>query len=209
MLPSLRDALTHPRSFFVREAADPGLRGPVAIVSVLAVVGLLSSIPAFRALVGAVPEGARTFVVIGLVVGGIVGLLRPFVIWLAYALMFHGLSALFDAEGEFRDLFALAGWGFAPNVVSAVVRGVVIALLVAGAGFSSPGDGLRTVQSGMAGPVGLLLQGFSLLMTLWSAWLWTHAVEAARGIPRRQAAIVVGVVVVVGVLVGYVPRLLL
>lgn len=206
---ALREATTKPGSFFPREAADPDLTGPVVVVSVVAVIGMLSSVPVFRAMFEALPAGAGPFVLIGLVVGAVVGLAAPFVVWLVYALLFYGLSALLGGEGSFRDLFRVVGWGFAPNAISALVGGLVTVWLVAGVDFSDPQQAQQFAQSASTGPLGLFHLGVSLLMTLWSAWIWTHAVAATRRLPVRAAAISVGVVVFVGLVVGLVGRFFL
>lgn len=202
MLSALREALTSPASFFEREAADPGLRGPVAVVAVLAVAGAVGSIPTLQATLGAAPEGAAPFVLVGSVVGVLFGLVVPFVVWLLYALLFYALSSLFDGEGEFRDLFALVGWGFAPRVLAALVGAAVTFLLLPAGGFSDPQAAGQFAQAVATDPLGIVSRAFGLLMTLWAAWVWTHAVAAARNLSRRDAAITVGVVVGAGVLLG-------
>lgn len=204
MSTALREALTRPASFFPREAEDPGLRGPVMVVAVVALVGLLGSVPVFRAVLGAVPAGAEPFVVVGLAVGAVVGLAGPFVVWLVYTLLFYGLSVLFVGEGSFRDLFVLVGWGFAPSVVSGVVGAAVLFVLVSGGEASDPQQAQQLAQSVTASPLGLLDRAVGLAMTLWSAWVWTHAVAAARDLSVRDAAVCVGVVVVAGILLGLV-----
>lgn len=203
---ALREATTDPASFFDHEADDPELRGPALVVVLVAVIGLLSSVPVFRALFGTVPPGAGPFVLVGLVVGAVIGLVTPFVIWLVYALLFYGLSALFGGEGSFRDLFRLVGWGFAPSAVSALVGGLVTVWLVSGVDFSNPQQAQQFAQAMKTDPLGLFHWGVSLLTTLWSAWMWSHAVGAARGLSRRDAWVSVGVVVLAGVLVGLVSR---
>ncbi|WP_255152508.1 Yip1 family protein [Halorarius halobius] len=202
MLSALRAALTDPASFFPREAEEPSLRGPVVVVAAVALVGLASSIPVFSAILGTVPSEAQPFVFVGLAVGAVTGLVGPFVVWLVYALLFYGLSALFNASGEFRDLFTLVGWGFAPRVVASLVSAVVLFLLVPESGFSDPTGAQQFARDVATSTLGLVGRGVGLLMTLWSAWVWTHAVAAARDVSKREAAISVGIVVGVGFLLG-------
>ncbi|MFB6149001.1 MAG: Yip1 family protein [Halobacteriales archaeon] len=202
MLAALRAALTDPASFFEREAAEPRLREPILIVAVVGIVGLLSSVPVFQAIMGAVPEAASPFVMIGLGLGAVIGLVSPFVIWLVYTVLFYGLSSLFDGIGEFRNLFAVVGWGFAPNILGQLVSGIVLVVLLSRGAFSNPQEAQQFARSATTGPLGVFNRGFGLLMTLWSAWIWTYAVAAVRGLSRREAAISVGVVVGAGILLG-------
>lgn len=208
MLASLQAALTSPASFFEREAEDPGLRGPVLIVAAVAVVGLLSTLPVMKMVLDTIPQAANPFVLIGLGVGAVIGLVGPFVVWLLYALLFFGISAVFDGDGEFRDLFALVGWGFAPKVLSGIVGGAVMLVLVSRGGISTPQQARQLSQAALTSPLGLFNRAFSLAMTLWSAWIWTHAVAAGRDLSRRAAAISVGVVVLASVALGLVSTVL-
>lgn len=202
MLSSLRSALVSPASFFQREAADPSLRGPVVIVAAVAVIGVLSSIPVMQATLGSMPEGASSFGVIGLVIGVVFGMIGPFIVWLLYALVFYLLSALFDGDGEFRDVFALIGWGFAPRIVSSIVGGAVVVVLVSQGEFATPQQVQQFSQSVLTSPLGVFNRVVSLAMTLWSAWIWVYAVREARDLSKRGAAITVGVVVFVAIVLG-------
>lgn len=207
---TLTAVLTDPESFFDREADDPRLRGPVAIVAVLALVGLASSVPVFRAVAGEVPADARPFVLAGLAIGALIGAAAPFVVWLVYALAFYLLSIPFDGEGAFRDLFALVGWGFLPRILASIVGGAVTLVLLTGGEFSlaDPRQARQFARGMTTSPLGLANRAFGLVMTLWSAWIWTHAVAAARDLETRRAGIVVGIVVAAGILLGLASTLL-
>lgn len=197
MLSALQNALTKPGTFFEREADDPRLLAPALVVAAVALVSLVSSVPVLQAVSRSVGAGARPFVLVGLLVGSLVGMVVPFVVWLLYSLVFYGISALFDGDGEFRDLFALVGWGFAPSVVSGVVGAVVTFVLVSNGDFSDPQAARQMAQASASSPLALLNRGVDIAMTLWSAWVWTYAVRAARDVELREAAITVGVVVAV------------
>lgn len=200
MLSALREAVASPASFFEHEAADPGLRGPVLVVAALALAGVLSSIPVFLTAANSVAQEAQPFVLAGLGIGVIIGAFAPFVVWLIYTLLFYGLSTLFDGSGEFRDLFALVGWGFAPRVLASLVGTVVTLVLLPESGFADPQAAQSFANEMTTNPLGIANRIFGLLMTLWAAWIWTHAVAAGRDLSRRDAAITVGVVVGLGVL---------
>lgn len=202
MLSALQRAVTQPASFFEHEARDPGVRRPATVVAFVAVLGLLSAIPVFQATLSALPPEASAFAAIGIAIGAIAGLLGPFVVWLVYTALFYLLSLVFDGTGEFRDLFAVVGWGFAPRVISSLVGTVILFVVFSGTDFSDPAQVQQFQRSFPTSPLGLTSQGVSVLVSLWSAWIWTHAVANARGLTVRQAAIVVGVIVGLGLLAG-------
>lgn len=209
MLAALREVLTDPESFFEAEADDPGLLGPAAVVVAVAVVGLLAALPVLRATLGAVPAGAGAFVAVGLAFGAVVALVTPFVVWLVYAGLFTLLSIPLDGDGEFRAVFALVGWGFAPRVLSGAVDGLLTFLWVQDVDFSDPEAVQGAGQALATEPLGIASQAFGILMTLWAAWIWTHAVAASRDLSVRRAAVPVGVVVGAGVLFGLASTYLL
>lgn len=202
MLSALQRAVTQPASFFEREARDPGLRRPALVVAIVALFGLLGTIPVFQATLSTLPPEASAFVAVGVAIGAVAGLLGPFVVWLVYAVLFYLLSLAFDATGEFRDLFAVTGWGFAPRVISSLVGAAVLFVAFSGLNFSDPAQVRQFQQSFPTSALGLVSQGVSVLTSLWSAWIWTHAVANVRNLSTRQAGLVVGVIVGLGIVVG-------
>ena len=202
MLAALRRAMTQPAAFFEDEAHDPGVRRPAAVVGLIAVIGLLSTLPILLTTLSALPAGANVFVAVGLLIGALAGLFGPFIVWLVYAGLFYLLSLAFDGTGSFRDLFAVTGWGFAPRVISSLIGAAILFIAVSGTNFTDPAQAQQFQQSFPTSPLGLISQGISIIISLWSAWMWTHAVANARELTTKQAGIVVGVIVTLGILGG-------
>lgn len=202
MLGALREALTRPAAFFEAEAEDPGLLQPAIVVGVVAIFGAIASFPTLQTTLGTVPEGAQVFVLVALVFGLLIGLVTPYVIWLVYALLFYGISALFDGEGEFRDLFAMTGWGFAPRIIASLASAAATFILLPSGGFQSPEAAAQFAQELATSPIGIASEVVGLLMTLWAAWVWTYAVAEARNLSVRDAAITVGIVVAAAVILS-------
>jgi len=201
--------MTQPAAFFEDEAHDPGVRRPAAVVGLVAVTGLLSALPILLTTLSALPAGADVFVAVGLLIGGLAGLFGPFIVWLVYAGLFYLLSLAFDGTGSFRDLFAVTGWGFAPRVVSSLIGAAILSIAVSGASLTDPTQAQQFQQSFSTSPLGLISQGISIIISLWSAWMWTHAVANARELTTKQAGIVVGVIVALGILSGLASTFLL
>lgn len=202
MLSALRRAVTQPASFFEQESRDPGLLQPAIVVGLVALFGLVSSIPVFQATFSALPEEAGVIVAVVSAIGAVFGVIVPFVVWLVYAVLFYLLSLAFDSSGEFRDLFAVIGWGFAPRIVSSVVSAVVLFLVFSGQDFGDPTQVQQFRRTFPTSPLGLASQAVGILTSLWSAWIWTYGVATTRDLTTRQAGIVVGVIVGLGILLG-------
>jgi hypothetical protein len=202
VLSALQQALTEPASFFEAESHEPSLGQPAVVVGLVAVAGILGSIPTTLVVVDSLPPGAGIIAAFGLAVGSITNVIGPFVSWLiVVAALFLG-SVLVDGDGELRDLFALVGWGFAPRVVVPIVGGVGSFVLISGTDFSDPQQAQQLSQMATTGTFGLVTQGVNAATFLWAGWMWTHALANARRITTRSAAVIAGAVVFVQILLN-------
>lgn len=192
--------LTHPDEFFAERTDDPGLRGPVLIVLAVGVLGLLSAVPSLLLVLRGIPAEARAIVGAGLAIGAAFGLVGPFVVWLLYAIVFYAISMVFDATGSFRELFVLTGWGFLPRILGAAVSAVVMFVVVGTTAAPETAEAMaafnRQLQSD---PLVRASTVVGIAITLWSGYLWTHAVATARDLTVRQAAVVVGIPVALSI----------
>lgn len=202
MLSALQRAVTQPASFFRTESRDPGLLQPALVVGAIAVVGVIGSIPTILAVFEALPAGAGVFAAVGFAIGGVFGLITPFITWLIVAVLFFIGTLVVGGDGSFRDLFALVGWGFAPRVIASVVGAIVSFVFVSGTDFSDPQQASQLSQMVATSTIGLVSQGVSVVTYLWAGWIWTHAVANARDVSVRKAGLVVGVVVLLAILVN-------
>jgi hypothetical protein len=200
MLDDALQAITDPAAFFEGRGDHPGARGPALVVLAVGIVGLLSALPVFLFVYRSVPSGARGFFLVGAGAGVVGALVGPFVIWLLYAGAFHLLTALFDAEGEFRDTFLLSGWGFLPRLLASLVSGAALLVALTGASPAATPEATRTVAADLRGrPLVRAASAVGILTTLWSGYVWTHAVAAARSVSVREAAIAVAVPVTLAI----------
>lgn len=191
------DILFSPDRFFRERADDPGLGGPIAVVAVVALLGAVAAYPASQALAEALPAEAQGFSGLSIataVVGAFVG---PFVVWILFAAVFHGLSAvLYDAEGSFGETLAFTGWGFVPAIVTAIV-GVVVGFLVWGSvqypDFTDPRAVQQFAREIRQRPEFLVSSVVGLVVLVWRGMLWTFAMQHCRNIEFRQALVTVGV----------------
>lgn len=192
--------LTDPQAFFADRGDDPGLRGPALVVLVVGVLGLLSAVPTLLLVLRGVPPAARGIVGVGLAIGAVFGLVGPFVVWLLYAIVFYALSMVFGGEGEFRELFALTGWGFLPRVLGAAVSAVVLFVVVGSVSAPESAEAMRAFQQQLQShPLVRASTVVGIGISLWSGYIWTHAVATARNLPVRRAAATVGLPVAVSI----------
>jgi len=129
----------------------------------------------------------------------------PLIAWIAFTAVFYLLSWPIASESGFDRTASLIAWGFVPQLLAS---GVTLVALVA----AFPATPIELWRIGVTIPARLYASppGFDPLFaatavvgvgcTLWSGYLWAHAVAAARGVTLRQGLAVVAVptVLVVG-----------
>lgn len=193
--------LTNPGDFFDERAAGPSLTGPAAVVALLALLGVASTVVTLLQMMNALPEDVRPFFVVGGLFGSLVAVVVPLVTWLLYALAFHVITYFFDGEGEFRRTFIFTGWGFVPRLFTALVS-LVVTVYVSTA-VQPPADPAGFTAYSQQLQSSALLQASSavgVLFTLWSAYIWVAAVQRARDVTRFQAAVAVAIPVAIAIL---------
>jgi len=205
-MPSIGALLTEPESFFRERRNSPSLKGPIAVVTAVALLGAVGAVIQFRAMSAIFSDlggEAGAFAGAFQAVGIVIALVTPFIFWVLYAGLFHGISIIFDGKGPFTTTLALVGWGFVPNVVSSLftvllnfyrfnVRGVAPADVTQ----ESMQQFQQQVQSG---PLVALAGVVGLVFTLWSGLLWAFAMKHARTLSMREAVLTVVLPVLVGV----------
>lgn len=206
-MPSVLTLVTDPDAFFRRRASDPSLKGPAAVVAVVAAVSALGALLQYRFMselfASSGASGGFVTAIQGLSVAFALAL--PFVMWLVYAGLFHAISALFDGDGEFSTTMAFVGWGFVPSVLGSIASAAINYYRFNVQGIDVPAEMTMEAyrqfsRSLQIGPLVALSAALSITFTLWSAFLWTFAVKHARNLTVREAAMAVAVPVGIGLL---------
>lgn len=206
MVEQILEVLHDPGSFYERDEAASSVAVPAAVVVALAAIGGVTGWLSWQttSTMFARMDGGGSGV--AQAVGGVtvvVSLLGPFVSWLLYAGAFHAMGRLLQGEGSFRATFVFTGWGFLPRLLAAVVN-LAATWHVLGA-VSVPTEvtpaSMQAYSSQVQShPATLAATVVGVAVLLWSAYVWTHAVEAAHDLEREDAAIAVGVPVAIALI---------
>lgn len=194
---ALVDLLTDPDAFFadVAAAESPSLRGPILVVSGVAVVSAASSAVVFATLRQLLPAATQSLASLVLATALLGAFLGPFVVWPVLSGVFHGISSLFDGAGGFRRTLVVVGWGFLPAVAYAVVSlGFTVVAL---RGVTPPTGGDPAAYAAFArrlqrDPLLRIAGALHVVFTLWQGSLWTFGLRRARGLSLRESAMTVG-----------------
>lgn len=201
--------LTNPRMFFdTLEVLPVSLGMPALIVLAVGVIAAITAYLASSALMNAIaiPDVQRLGGVFG-VVGGIGSLIVIVLVWVIITAVFFAISMAFKGRGEFNRLLAYVGYGHLPQVI-----GGVITLALTWNYYSNlripPLTTPEAIQewatSISSDPALQLANVISLLFLLWSANIWIFGVRSGRKLSTRDAAITVGVPVLLYILIIYV-----
>lgn len=166
MSPNIVAPLVDPWSFFDRDPS-PSVVGPALVVVTSALLTTLAGVVTL-AQYGAESGLLPSDLLFVAVFSGVTGLIGAVTSWGLYTVVFYGLSALVGGDGPLKTLFARVGWGFLPQVIGSAVS---LAFVV--------------VLDWWLGPA------VTLVALLWSAVIWTAAIERSRQVRRRWAVAIV------------------
>ncbi len=203
--PSIMELFTNPRGFFEALEANPvSLRVPALIVLAIGVLGAISAYQLFALLMSAmaIPGVEGLGGVFG-IVGAISALIFTLLMWVIYTAIFFVISIAFKGRGDFNRLLSYVGYGHLPQVI-----GGVISLFLTWSFLSTLRVPALTTPEAIAAwsmsitkdPTMQLATVVGLLFLLWSANLWIFGVRSGRNLSTRNAAISVGVPVLLFIL---------
>lgn len=190
---------------FFRRRIDPSHVGPSLIVGSIVALSFIQHMLIEVTVVSQMPYRGLLFLLAPRsVLVHLYVLVRPFVIWVMYAIAFHILSGLFGGTGPFRRTLLLTGWGFLPQIPAKLLA--VVSTLIVVDRVPVPGwqtfDAYRylvQLQSHALMEVPVVI---GLFLTLWALpdVLWVYAVKHARNLNQWQAIITVNIPVGITVL---------
>ncbi len=215
----LRRLVADPAAFF--ETASPSAAASAGVLAAVAftclgvlgpVLSLLRSpvIPD-EAVFDAFPPIRYATAEWGVSLPGVVGVLLavllvgPMLVWLAFTALFYLLSWPVADERGFGTTAGLVAWGFAPQLVANVAAVAVLAVAFPASPTEIWGLGVTVPARIYASPPSFdplfaAVTAVGVGCTLWSGYLWAHALAVARGLTLRQgiAVVIVPTVLVLG-----------
>ena len=153
--------ITNPDRFFAElSGRDASLKTPFAIVLVSAIAPAIANMICYSSI--AVPP--RT----------IVGLIAPFIGWFLCVGAFYAISILFRGVGSFKRVLEFTGYGFIPQIPSAILNAILLPILL---------PLLSSHSQFMMYAIAII----GLLFFLWSVAIWVFAVKRARNLSTQDS----------------------
>ena len=207
------DILISPNAFFRNAITEKeSLKVPLLIVLCGAIVAAVHAYPVgglTGKMMSALIPGMATIVTLSAVIGALVAI---FLIWIVMTGIFYGLSFLFKGQGSFRRCLEFTGYGYLPQILGSVIS-VIVAFMyvpkvvvpqISAAAMQDPQAIQDAVKALMHDPAMMVMTQviavISIVFFLWSANNWIFGMKYARNLSMRDAAICVGLWVILYVL---------
>ncbi|PXF58208.1 MAG: hypothetical protein C4B59_13765 [Candidatus Methanogaster sp.] len=118
----------------------------------------------------------------------VIGLITPFIWWFLCTGAFYALSAFIGGVGSFKRVLEFTGYGFIPQILSAIFNTVIIYTLL-------------PLLASLPQFIMYVIAVIGLLLLLWSVAIWVFAVKHSRNLSTQYALFIVASSVVAGRLV--------
>lgn len=209
MSPSLIDILFQPDAFFEQVLKEgESLKIPALIVLtggiIAAAYGYLMGELSARMMAALMP-GMDVIILISAILGALVG---TFIFWGVAAGVFYIISIFFKGSGSFNRVLEVVGYGYLPQILGSLITLVaaiwylpkIAVPQLAKSALDDPEIIEAAVAAFMHDPAMIELTQITSLIAivfmLWSANIWIFGMKHARVLTMRDAAICVGVPVV-------------
>jgi hypothetical protein len=210
---SLIDVLFRPDEFFGRlKTGSANLKIPALIILAggitAAIYGYLLGGLSGKMMADIMP-GMDTIVMVSATAGA---LIMTFIFWLIVAGVFYLISSFFKGQGSFNRVLEIVGYGYLPQIAGSLIT-VVAAIVylpqiavptLTKAALEDPAMIEQVTIAFRHDPAMMMLTQITTLVSivfmLWSAHIWIFGMKHARGLSPRDAAICVGVPIVLYVL---------
>jgi len=184
------EVLTNPNGFFHKKINDEvEMKTPLMIMAVLAVISAISAVLVIQKTMELLPPEAAPFASIGMILGVIGAIIGTILMWVIYTGAFYIISMFFGGDGNFKRLLEFSSYGFIPSMASGLLSTYYTIDLFDKIDFNNPEMIEQTLT---ADPSMKIATVIGLIFLLWSANIWVFAISYARNISVKNAAITVG-----------------
>lgn len=201
MVSSILLLCTDPDGFFRRDPKDwSGLKIPAAIVFAAGIIGAIAAYPVSQTMLKILPENLQAASGLVGVIGTVGAIAGTFIAWVAYTAVFFILSMIFMGKGTFTRTLAAMGYGFIPAAIGNFLNLILYWYYLPGIQVTPVKD-VMDIQSATAtlthSPVFQITGIIGIIFLVWSASIWIFGLRSSRGLTLRNAAISVGIPVLV------------
>ncbi len=189
---SITQILTDPDNFFSEKMRHNIKFGtPLLIIGLLAILSAINAMIVAQMIMEVLPAEAAAFAGVGAAIGGAAALITTIIMWIVYAAVFYGISALLGGEGEFKRVLEFVAYGFIPSIFSGIAG--IIAIKTSFSVETLMMEDPAMIQQAMLNdPTMKMTMILGMIFTLWSASIWIFGLVHSRNLSVKNALITVG-----------------
>jgi hypothetical protein len=210
---SIIDLLIRPCAFFQNAMNDQeSLKFPALVVLAVGIAGamygyLIGGLTG--QLLGGIIPGMGTIIVLSTVLSALIG---TFIFWGIWAGVMYAFSFIFKGNGTFRRTLEFTGCGYLPQLFGTLITFIIALYYIprihvpqlSAAAAQNPDLVTEAIKALMHDPAMMELSQITLIISmvflLWSANIWIFAMQHSRKLSPRDAALCVGIPVVLYIL---------
>jgi hypothetical protein len=192
--------LLKPDAFFARVTSEAeNLVPPIIIVGIAGLISCLSG------LILLLTAGDMMVLLIPFTL--IWALAFPYITWVIFTAVLHGISRLLSGAGVFTMTLQNTGYGMLPWALAHVFSLLSVIEMSWNVAFYRTAEGMRSMLSLSGMRIALFVM--TVLFMLWTGYLWVYGIRHAYRLTVRRALIPVALLLVLYFLVTLVPTLLM
>ncbi len=187
--------LFNPEWFFSEKLKEKvSLKNPFFILLIYGIFVAATSMLMLNKITASLPSNVGQFMLFGALIGVITSMIGLDLVWLILAGVFYLFSSFFNSEGTFKRTFEFVGYGFLPLIFSSMIGLGALYTVLPSLDFSlDPSLMQQNMKQMLANPILQASQAATILLVIWSAYIWVFAVKNAMNITTKNALIVVGI----------------
>ncbi|WP_321416443.1 YIP1 family protein [uncultured Methanomethylovorans sp.] len=189
----IKGVLLDPNGFFRKKTNEKvSLKEPFLIVLINSIIAVISSMLVMKKVMTMLPSEVSTYMIPGLAIGTIVGIIASFSFWLIFSGIIYVISSRFNSSGSFKRTIEFVGYGYIPKAFAAFVGLLVLYLILPSIDVSAQNSQLmqQSIDQLIShNPLLWIYQFVGILCALWSANIWIFATSHARKISVKNAFI--------------------
>jgi hypothetical protein len=192
------ELLLKPDAFFARVTSEAeNLVPPVLIVGAAGIIGCISG------LIVLLTAGDMMVLLIPFTL--IAAMALPFITWVIFTTVLHGISRLLSGAGTFTTTLQNTGYGMLPWTLAHIFTLMSAIEMSWNVEYYRTAEGARAALTMSGMRIAFLV--LAILFMLWTGYLWVYGMKHTHRIPAGKAALAVVCLLVLYFLVTLVPTL--
>lgn len=188
------EVLTNPDAFFSKKIKDEiDFKQPLMIIATIAILGGITAYISINKIMNIMvntmgdAQNVGMYSSVGTIVAIIGSIIGALAAWIIFSGIFYLLSSLFSGKGNFSRVLEFVAYGYLPTVIASLISIVLMYLVLNSPELNGITDVTTFSEIMIAHPYSIASTAVSIIMLVWSANIWVHAMKYARKLTTSNA----------------------